>query len=112
MAQKKGQVLIEKNTDPRGRVSVKNMQAKPINQGRGPTTGNLNPGSKRATFVKAKDSGEKPALAKFVLDALGDRGVDMKPYKMAGTEPLDADRGPKRNPTAGGTQYETRSRKK
>ena len=112
MAQKKGQVLIEKNTDPAGRVSVKNMQAKPINQGRGPTTGNQNPGSKRATFVKAKDSGEKPALAKFVLDALGDRGVDMKPYKMAGTEPLDADRGPKRNPTAGGTQYEMRSKKK
>ena len=112
MAQKKGQVLIEKNTDPRGRVSVKNMQAKPINQGRGPTTGNQNPGSKRSDFVKSKETGEKPALAKFVLDALGDRGVDMKPYKMAGTEPLDADRGPKRNPTAGGTQYEMRSKKK
>jgi hypothetical protein len=112
MSQKKGQVLIEKNKDPVGRVSVKNMQAKPINQGRGPTTGNQNPGSKRADFVKSKETGEKPALAKFVLDALGDRGVDMKPYKMAGTEPLDADRGPKRNPTAGGTHYEMRSKKK
>jgi hypothetical protein len=38
--------------------------------------------------------------------------VDMKPYKMAGTEPLSPNRGPKRNPTAGGTEYQTRSRKR
>jgi hypothetical protein len=112
MSQKKGQVLIEKNKNATGRVSVKNPEARPINQGRGPTTGNQNPGSKRSDFVKSKETGEKPALAKFVLDALGDRGVDMKPYKMAGTEPLDADRGPKRNPTAGGTEYVMRGKKK
>ena len=112
MAQKKGQVLIEKNTNATGRTSVKNPESKPINQSQGPRTGNQNPGGKRAAFVKSKETGDRPALAQFVLDALGDRGVDMKPYKMAGTEPLDADRGPKRNPTAGGTLYETRSRKK
>jgi hypothetical protein len=112
MSQKKGQVLIEKNTDPSGRVSTKNMQARPINQSQGPRTGNQNPGGKRAAFVRSKDSGDRPALARFVLDALGDRGVDMKPARMAGTEPLDADRGPKRNPTAGGTLYETRNRKR
>lgn len=111
MSQKKGQVLIEKNTDPSGRVSVKNMQARPINQGRGPTTGNNNPGPKRAAFVKSKETGEKPALAEFVLNALGDRGAGMKPARMKATEPLDADRGPKRNPTAGGTLYETRGKK-
>lgn len=111
MSQKKGQVLIEKNTDPRGRVSVKNPEAKPINQSRGPTTGNQNPGSKRSDFVKSKETGDKPALARFVLDALGDRGVGMKPARLKATEPLDADRGPKRNPTAGGTLYETRGRK-
>jgi len=112
MAQKKGQVLIEKNTDPTGRVSTRNMQAKPINQSQGPRTGNQNPGPKRAAFVRSKESGDKPALAQFVLDALGDRGVDMKPAIMKGTEPLDADRGPKRNPTAGGTEYVTRNRKR
>ena len=112
MSQKKGQVLIEKNKNATGRVSVKNPEAKPINQGRGPTTGNQNPGSKRSDFVKSKETGEKPALAKFVLDALGDRGVDMKPSRMAATEPLDADRGPKRNPTAGGTEYVMRNKKK
>ena len=111
MSQKKGQVLIEKNTDPSGRVSVKNPEAKPINQSRGPTTGNQNPGSKRSDFVKSKETGDKPALARFVLDALGDRGVGMKPARLKATEPLDADRGPKRNPTAGGTLYETRGRK-
>ena len=103
MSQKKGQVLIEKNTNPSGRTSVKNPESKPINQ---------NPGGKRAAFVKSKETGDRPALAQFVLDALGDRGVDMKPAKLKSTEPLDADRGPKRNPTAGGTEYETRSRKK
>ena len=111
MSQKKGQVLIEKNRDATGRVSVKNPEAKPINQGRGPTTGNRNPGGKRAAFVKSKETGDKPALAKFVLDALGDRGVGMKPNISKTTEPLDADRGPKRNPTAGGTQYQMRGKK-
>ena len=111
MSQKKGQVLIEKNRDASGRVSVKNPEAKPINQSRGPTTGNQNPGPKRAAFVKSKETGDKPALARFVLDALGDRGVGMKPARLKATEPLDADRGPKRNPTAGGTLYETRGRK-
>ena len=112
MSQKKGQVLIEKNTNPSGRTSVKNPESKPINQSRGPTTGNQHPGGKRAAFVKSKETGDRPALAQFVLDALGDRGVGMKPAKLKSTEPLDADRGPKRNPTAGGTEYETRSRKK
>ena len=111
MAQKKGQVLIEKNTESTGRTSVKNPESKPINQSRGPTTGNQNPGGKRAAFVKSKDSGEKPALARFVLDALGDRGVGMKPSVSKTSEPLSADRGPKRNPTAGGTEYVTRGKK-
>ena len=90
---------------------MKNPESKPINHGRGPTVGNQNPGSKRSDFVKSKETGDRPALAEFVLNALGNRGVGMKPAISKTSEPLDADRGPKRNPTAGGTLYETRSKK-
>lgn len=53
-----------------------NPQSKPINQKRGPTTGNENPGSKRSDFMKekSKSSGEKSVLAKMVTDAVEMRG--------------------------------------
>ena len=113
MAQKKGQVLIEKNKDGTGKVDATNMQAKPINQKRGPTTGNAGNTEKRSKFQAAKSetNSEKSALARFVMDALGTRGVGMQGKIDPTVEPLSANRGPKRNPTAGGTEYVTRGRK-
>ena len=89
-----------------------NPQAKPINQKRGPTTGNGGQTAKRETFIaEKKDSGnERSRLAEFVMSALGRRGDGMKPSTSATTEPLDANRGPKNNPTAGGTKYNVRTK--
>ena len=113
MAQEKGQVLLEKNRNGSGRVDVRNMQAKPINQAQGPRSGNAGSAEKRATFVKEKASSgnEKSALANMVMDALAGRGAGMKPYIDPTVEGLHADTGPKRNPTAGGTHYKVTGRK-
>lgn len=88
-------------------ASVKNPQSKPINQKRGPTTGNGGQTVKRSEFLAAKESvgNERSKLADFVMNALTRRGDGMKPSTADYAEPLDADRGPKRNPTAGGTEY-------
>jgi hypothetical protein len=53
-----------------------NLQAKPINQKRGPTTGNAGTPSKRDTFMaeKSKSNSQRAALAKVVTDALEMRG--------------------------------------
>jgi hypothetical protein len=114
MAQEKGQVLIEKNKNGSGKVDVRNMQAKPINQGRGPTTGNAGSADKRAKFVKEKASSgnEKSAIANMITDALSNRGAGMKPHINPAVEGLHADTGPKRNPTAGGTHYTVTKKKK
>ena len=113
MAQQKGQVLIEKNKNGSGKVSAKNMQAKPINQAQGPRMGNAGSPSKRATFVKEKASTgtEKSALATMVMDALAGRGAGMQGRIDKTVEGLHSDTGPKRNPTAGGTQYKMTGRK-
>lgn len=57
-------------------MKTANPFRKEINQKRGPTTGNENPGSKRSTFMseKSKSSGEKSVLAKMVTDAVEMRG--------------------------------------
>jgi hypothetical protein len=113
MAQQRGQVLIEKNKNGSGRVDVKNMQSKPINQAQGPRTGNAGNTAKRATFVKEKASSgnEKSALATMITDALSGRGAGMQGKIDPTVEGLHSDTGPKRNPTAGGTQYKMTGRK-
>ena len=57
-------------------LSTKNLQAKEINQKRGPTTGNAGTISKRNEFMdlKASSGSEKSKLAKMVTDALEMRG--------------------------------------
>jgi hypothetical protein len=113
MSQEKGQVLIEKNKNGSGKVDVRNMQAKPINQKQGPRMGNAGSAAKRATFVKEKASSgnEKSALANMITDALGMRGAGVKPHINPALEGLHSDTGPKRNPTAGGTHYKMTGRK-
>jgi hypothetical protein len=113
MAQQRGQVLIEKNKNGSGRVDVDNMQARPINQKQGPRTGNAGNAEKRATFVreKASSGSEKSALANMITDALSGRGAGMQGKIDPTVEGLHSDTGPKRNPTAGGTQYRMTGRK-
>jgi len=113
MAQQRDQVLIEKNKDGSGKVSVKNMQAKPINQAQGPRMGNAGSADKRASFVKDKAASgtEKSALANMVMDALAGRGAGMQGKIDPTVEGISSNTGPKRNPTAGGTHYKTTGRK-
>lgn len=62
-------------------ASTKNPQAKPVNQKRGPTTGNAGNPEKRSSFQSAKSevNSERSRLADFVMSALGMRGAGMKP---------------------------------
>ena len=90
------------------RISTKNMQAKEINQKRGPTTGNMDAGGKRSTFMKEKAStgNEKSALADMVTSAVARRGEGMKSFRDPAVEGLHADTnvGVKKNFTADGAK--------
>ena len=82
------------------------MQAKPINQKRGPTTGNAGTMSKRDDFMAAKASSgsEKAVLAKMVTDALEMRGRGQAGTVNPALEGLHSNTGPKKNPTADGAK--------
>lgn len=94
------------------RISTANMQAKPINQKRGPTTGNMDMGGKRSTFMKDKASSgnEKSALADMVTGAVARRGQGMKSFRDPAVEGLHADTnvGAKSNTTANGSKLPAR----
>jgi hypothetical protein len=85
------------------RLSTKNPESKDINQKRGPTTGNANPGDKRSSFEKAKSAtgSERGALADMVITALETRGRDMKSVRNPATEPLKPRVNVGRGPTKG-----------
>ena len=84
-------------------ISTKNPQSKPINQRRGPTVGNDNPGAKRGDFVseKSRSGSEKSALANMVTDAVAARGRGMKGFRDRAVEGLHADTNVGRGPTRG-----------
>ena len=90
------------------RISTTNMQSKPINQKRGPVTGNTGTTSKRDDFMRAKSTSgsEKSALADMVMSALETRGNGMKPFIDPTVEGLSANTntGPKKNSTANGAR--------
>ena len=73
-------------------MKTTNPQQKAINQKRGPTVGNANPGSKRGDFLAAKSASgsEKSALADMVTDAVAARGRGMKGFRDQSVEPLKA----------------------
>jgi hypothetical protein len=81
-----------------------NSQSKPINQKRGPTTGNAGNATKRNAFMDAKStsSSEKATLANMVTSALEMRGRGVSPSINPALEGLarNLPQGPKRNPTA------------
>ena len=93
------------------RTSTKNMQAKEINQKRGPTTGNENTGTKRADFMseKAKSGSEKSALANMVTDAVARRCELMRSVRDPAVEPLKAKVNVGRGPTKGNAAKQSKS---
>jgi hypothetical protein len=80
-----------------------NPESKPINQKRGPTTGNAGSATKRAEFVKAKSSSgsERSELANMVTDAVANRGRKMKGFRDAAVEGLKPMLNVGRGPTKG-----------
>jgi len=85
------------------RISTANMQSKSVNQKRGPTTGNENPGSKRADFVKAKSSSgsERSRLADMITDAVASRGKKMTGFRDSSVEGLHTNTNVGRGPRKG-----------
>lgn len=93
------------------RISTTNMQAKTINQKRGPTTGNDGTPSKRSDFqaAKAKSGSEKAALATMITDAVAARGQGMRGFRDAAVEGLHANTNVGRGPTKGNAAKPQRS---
>jgi hypothetical protein len=85
------------------RISTANMQAKSINQKRGPTTGNESTGTKRADFVseKARSGSEKSELADMITGAVAARGRGMQGFRDSATEGLHTKTNVGRGPTKG-----------
>jgi len=93
------------------RISTTNMQAKPINQKRGPTTGNHNTGSKRADAMaeKAKTGSEKSEIANMITDAVARRGELMRSVRDPAVEPVAARVNVGRGPTKGNAARQQKS---
>ena len=87
------------------------MQAREINQKRGPTTGNENTGSKRADFMaeKARTGSEKSALANMVTSAVARRGELMRSVRDPAVEPVKAKVNVGRGPTKGNAGRQQKS---
>ena len=93
------------------RISTKNMQAKSINQKRGPTTGNHNTGSKRADAMaeKARTGSEKSEIATMITDAVARRGELMRGVRDPAVEPVAAKVNVGRGPTKGNAAKQQKS---
>ena len=90
---------------------MSNPQSKPINQKRGPTTGNAGTMSKRKDFeaAKSKSSSEKAELANMVTSALEMRGRGQFGGRTdPALEGLHSNTGPKSNPTANGSKLSSK----
>ena len=92
---------------------MSNPQSKPINQKRGPTTGNAGNTTKRSTFMKEKSTSgsEKSALANMVTSALEMRGRGQAGKTNPALEGLHSNTGPKTNPTANGSKLPSKYKK-
>lgn len=93
------------------RISTANMQAKSINQKRGPTMGNESTGTKRADFMaeKSKSGSEKAELANMITDAVAARGRGMEPFHLPAVEGLHTKTNVGRGPTKGNAGKPTKS---
>jgi len=83
--------------------STTNPQARAINQKRGPTTGNMNPGGKRGEFesAKSKSGSERSKLATMITDAFAARGRGMKGFRDPAVEGVHTMTNVGRGPTKG-----------
>jgi hypothetical protein len=92
---------------------MSNPQSKPINQKRGPQTGNAGNTTKRNAFMDAKStsSSEKATLANMVTSALEMRGRGVAPKVNPALEGLHERTGPKTNPTANGSKLPAKYKK-
>jgi hypothetical protein len=92
-----------------------NPQSKPINQKRGPTTGNAGTASKRSAFMaeKSASSSEKSKLATMVTDALEMRGRGQAGKTNPALEGISSNTntGPKANSTANGSKLPSKYKK-
>jgi len=93
------------------RLSTRNMQAREINQKRGPQTGNAGTPSKREDFVsaKAKSGSEKAELATMITDAVAARGRGMQGFRDRTVEGLHTNTNVGRGPTRGNAAKPQRS---
>lgn len=92
---------------------MSNPQAKPINQKRGPTTGNAGTMSKRKEFMaqKSTSGSQKSELANMVTGALEMRGRGQAGKTNPALEGLHSNTGPKVNPTANGSKLPSKYKK-
>jgi hypothetical protein len=92
-----------------------NPQSKPINQKRGPTTGNAGSTTKRNAFMaeKSTSSSEKSKLATMVTDALEMRGRGQAGKTNPALEgvSMNTNTGPKKNSTADGSKLPSKYKK-
>jgi len=92
-----------------------NPQSKPINQKRGPTTGNAGTATKRSAFMseKSASSSEKSKLATMVTDALEMRGRGQAGKTNPALEGISSNTntGPKANSTANGSKLPSKYKK-
>lgn len=87
-----------------------NPQSKPINQKRGPTTGNAGTPSKRSEFMAEKSSvnSERAVIANMITDALGMRGRGQAGTVNPALESLHDKTGKAANPTANGSRLSSK----
>lgn len=84
-------------------MKTTNPQQRPINQRRGPTTGNTATGTKRADFMaeKSRTNSERSAVADMITDAFAGRGRGMRGVRDRSVEPVSANTNRGRGPTRG-----------
>ena len=92
---------------------MSNPQAKPINQKRGPTTGNGGNTAKRKDFMseKSRTGSMRSELANMVTSALEGRGRGQAGKTNPALEGLHSNTGPKVNPTANGSKLPSKYKK-
>jgi hypothetical protein len=90
-----------------------NPMSKPINQKRGPTTGNVATGSKRATFMKEKSTvnSERATIANMITGALEMRGRGQAGTTNPALEGVHGNTGKAANPTANGSKLPAKYKK-
>ena len=87
-------------------MSTNPQGGKPINQKRGPTTGNAGNAGKRSTFMAEKSAvnSERATIANMITDALAMRGRGQAGVTNPALEGVHERTGPKKNPTADGSK--------